>query len=100
MCWWFGSTEVEQLSQLSAEQTRTQRDVDSQSSVLVLPHRHQHSLKMGNKLVPEKSENLFILLRLSAHETSNEFRRRDIPKTYRNLSFCGDRLPQLIKKFP
>jgi len=41
----------------------------SKLSVLVLPN-HQHALKMGTELVAETSENLHILMRLSARENS------------------------------
>ena len=44
VCWWFGS---------------------NKRSVLVLPN-HQHALQMGTELVSETSENLHILMRLSA----------------------------------
>jgi hypothetical protein len=40
--------------------------------VKVAPN-HQHSLKMGTELVPDMSENLHILTRLSARENSAEF---------------------------
>jgi hypothetical protein len=42
---------------------------ESYSPVLVLPNP-QHILKMGTELVSETSENLHILTRLSAQETS------------------------------
>jgi hypothetical protein len=37
----------------------------------VLPNK-QHTLKMGTELVPEKSEKLFILTRLSIRENFSE----------------------------
>jgi len=48
--------------------------------VLVLPN-HQHIVKMGTELVPEKSENLHILTQLSARENITEFCRRESFKT-------------------
>ena len=52
----------------------------TQSSVLVLPN-HQHALKCGKDLVPETSQNLHILTRLSAWEDFIEFCRRESFKT-------------------
>jgi len=40
--------------------------------VKVAPN-HQHTLRVGTKLVPDMSENLHILTRLSARENSAEF---------------------------
>jgi len=41
-------------------------------SPVVLPN-NQHTLKMGKELVPETSENLHILMQLSAPENFIEF---------------------------
>jgi hypothetical protein len=43
---------------------------------VVLPN-NQHTLKMGMELVPETSENLHILMQLSAPENFTEFYWRE-----------------------
>jgi hypothetical protein len=79
--WWFGGTKTdEQLSNSASNGDIHSADMDTQSSVLVLPN-HQHVLKMGVELVSETSENVHTLTRLSAKESFIEFRRRDSFKT-------------------
>jgi hypothetical protein len=49
--------------------------------VLLLPNHH-HTLKMGTELVPDTSENLHILTRLSVLYNSFEYRLGVCFKTY------------------
>ena len=98
MFWWFGGTNTdEQLSNCASNGDIHSADMDTQSSILVLPD-HQHSLKMGTELFSETSENLHILMRLSAKEGFTELRRGDNFETSETTPFAKDRLPQLVKK--